>query len=238
MMLSWTFAVRMIDEVARLLRCMGKHRYLQEADLKIHWTVDEALRDLPSFKPHAVAFENAAKRHGLDRASRDPRLWRAASVEDIIGVLTAFWAGDQATQCRTRLVELFNEHGLPIADHEPFESDPELPPFPELLLLDWTLKPIDALDAERHAGVFEALEGCEEEVHPSEPIYQEGPAFTIVELLDGAPLGILEEDLYLWSEGPYEYADYVFRGISKAAKLEEPPVGSRGLSDVEDSTES
>ena len=59
----------------------------------------------------------------------------------------------------------------------------------------------------------------------SEPVYQEGPAISIVELCDGAPLGILSEDFFLWSEGPIAYVDYVFRGVSKAAKLEEPPVG-------------
>jgi hypothetical protein len=44
----------------------------------------------------------------------------------------------------------------------------------------------------------------------------------------------LPDDFALWSEGPYEYADYVFRGVSKAAKLQEPPVGLRDLDDDED----
>jgi len=162
----------------------------------------------------------------LHKGSRDPRLWRSASAEDVIGVLTAFWSpGDAPIARREKLVELFHETGLPIADHEPFESDPEAPPFPELILLDWVLLPIDQLDTERHAGVLVALEGCEEEFHPSEPIHHEGPAFSIVELCDGASLGILEEDLYIWADGPSQYSDYVFRGVSKAAKLEEPPIG-------------
>ncbi|NUP08797.1 MAG: hypothetical protein HOW73_22340 [Polyangiaceae bacterium] len=231
MMRSWSFAARLIDEVARLLRCLGKHRYLQETDHRIHWTVDHVLKDLPAFAPHAAAFKAlTAKNADLDVRSRDPRLWRAATADDAIGVLTAFWSGgDDAIARREELVRLFQEHELPIAEHDAFKSNPELPPFPELILFDWVLLPIDQLDADRHAGVLAALEGSTEEAHPSEPIYQEGPAFTIVELCEGAPLGILEDDMTIWSDGPYEYADYVFRGVSKAAKLPEPPVGLRDL---------
>lgn len=229
MMRAWTFAARLIDEVARLVRCLGKHRYVEEVDHRIHWTVDSALRDLPRFGEHAKAFEELRAKHpDLHPGSRDPRLWRTATAEDVVSVLTAFWApGDEGNRRREALVEIFREAELPIAEHVPFDSDPEVPPFPELILLDWVLYPIDGLDADRHAGVLDALEGSTDEFHPSEPIYQEGPAFTIVELCDGAPMGILEEDFYIWSDGPYEYADYVFRGVSKAAKLPEPPVGER-----------
>lgn len=228
MMLAWSFAARLIDEVARLLRCMGKHRYLVETDHRIHFTVDRALRDLPAFKTHAEAFDKLlAQAPDLDPRSRDPRLHRSATVEDVIGALTAFWApGDEAIGRREGLVGIFQELDLPIAEHDPFQSDAESPPFPELILLDWVLLPIDQLDPERHAGVLSALEGSTDEVHPSEPIFQEGPAFSIVELCDGAPMGILDDDLFIWSDGPYEYADYVFRGVSKAAKLPEPPRGS------------
>ena len=36
---------------------------------------------------------------------------------------------------------------------------------------------------------------------------------------------MLPEDFLVWSEGPYPYADYVFRGAAKAAKLVDPPEG-------------
>jgi hypothetical protein len=153
----------------------------------------------------------------------------------VIALFTAFWApGEEAEARKSTLFSLFDEHGLPIPTHEPFETDPEVPPFPELLELNWVLKAVDELDAERHAGVLTALEGSSDEMHPSEPIFQEGPSFSLVEICDGAPMGILPDDFLLWSEGPYEYADYVFRGVSKAAKLEEPPVGLRDLDDDED----
>jgi hypothetical protein len=236
MMTSWSFPVRMIDELARLLRSMEKHRYLREVDHRVHWTLDRALADLPLFAPHAARFEKlCAADPELLPGSRDPRLWRAASAEEVIALFTAFWApGAEAEARKAALLALFEEHELPIPTHEPFETDPETPPFPELLELNWVLKAIDELDADRHAGVLAALEGSSEEVKPSDPIYQEGPSFSLAEICDGAPMGILPDDFVLWSEGPYEYADYVFRGVSKAAKLEEPPVGLRDLDDDED----
>lgn len=235
MMLAWTFAARMIDEVAQLLRCVGKHRYLKETDLRLHWAVDEALRELPAFSEAAARFDALCKREPeLRKNSRDPRLWRSATAEEVIAVLTAFWnPSDEAIEYRSALVRTLQESELPIAEHAPFASDPESPPFPELILLDWVFLPVDELDTERHAGVLAALEDAGEEVHPSEAVFVEGPAFTVVELCDGAPLGILEDDLFLWADGPYAYLDYVFRGISKIAKLVEPPIGPRDEEDDE-----
>ena len=231
MMMAWSFAVRVIDEVAALLRMLGKHRYLKEVDHRVHWTVDVAMHDVPGFAAHAARFE-ALKRAepDLDVTSRDPRLWRKADVEEIISIFTSFWGPGEAVAARqTRLMETYESVGLTVPDHEPFESDPEEPPFPELITLDWVLLPVDELDAERHRGALDALEGSSDEVKPSTPLYQEGPAISIVELLDAAPRGILEEDLIIWSEEPYAYADYVFRGVSRAAKLAEPPIGYREL---------
>lgn len=236
MMMGWTFAARLVDEVARLLRAMQKHRYLKEVDHRIHWTVDAALVDQPLFAARAKAFEQRCKAEpDIHRGSRDPRLWSSASVEEVIAALTAFWGPDAASaERREALVRIFEENGLPLPDHAPFESDPESPPFPELVQLDWVFLPVDELDTERHAGVLAALEDAREEVSASEPVYVEGPTVSIVELCDGAPYGILDEDLYLWADGPYAYLDYVFRGVSKAAKLEEPPVGPRDGDDEED----
>jgi len=233
MMLGWSFAVRMIDEVARLVRCLGKHRYVKEVDHRIHWTLDAALEDVPTFGPHAAAFRALARDNpDLRKNSRDPRLWRQATADDVIAALTSVWGpGDAMGARRERLVHLFQEEDLAMGEHAPFASDPESPPFPELIELNWVLYAIDELDADRHAGVLVALEGSEEPFHPSEPIYQEGPALSIVEMIDGAPLGILEDDLCIWSDGPYQYVDYVFKGVSKAAKLAEPPVGLRDLED-------
>jgi hypothetical protein len=232
MMLAWTFAARTAEEVGRLLRALGRHRYLREADLRIHFTVDRALGpDLPELARHAAAFEARRRREPeLDLRSRDPSLWRPASVDEIVTVLDTFWTpGERATRAHERLLDALDTLGYLGGEHEPFASPPEEPPHPELVLLDWVLLPVDELDADRHAGALGALEESGEEVDPSAPVYQEATVLSSSELVLGAPNGALREDFLVWSEGPYPYADYVFRGASKMAKLVEPPVGYRDL---------
>ena len=51
----------------------------------------------------------------------------------------------------------------------------------------------------------------------------------VPELVLGAENGVLADDFVLWSEEPYAYADYVFRGVAKSAKLVDPPVGYRDI---------
>ncbi|HEU4411083.1 MAG TPA: hypothetical protein VFS43_37870 [Polyangiaceae bacterium] len=73
-----------------------------------------------------------------------------------------------------------------------------------------------------------------EEVDVSAPVEQEGPELGALELLEGAPRGVLLSDFLVWSEPPYAYADYVFRGASKMAKLVDPPQGERDLDDEDE----
>jgi len=231
MMLAWSFSARTADEVGRLVRALGRHRYLREADLRLHFTVDRALSDLPDFARHAAAFEARRRREPeLDLRSRDPSLWRAATADEIAAVLGTFWTPDAAgLRAHERLLDALEELDLLGDEHAPFASSPEEPPHPELLLLDWVLLPVDELDADRHAGALRALEESGEEIDPSAPLYQEATVLSAAELLLGAPNGVLAEDFLIWSEGPYPYADYVFRGASKVAKLVEPPVGVRDI---------
>jgi hypothetical protein len=231
MMLAWSFAARTVDEVAALLRALGRHRYVREADLRIHFAVDRALSGDPTFGPRAAAFEARRKREPeLDLRSRDPSLWRPAPIDEVIAALTAFWTPDASgLAARERLLDVLEELELDEADHEPFASPIEEPPHPELILLDWVLLPVDELDADRHAGALTALEESGEEINPSALVYQEGAVLSAAELVLGAPNGALVEDFVVWSDGPYPYADYVFRGASKMAKLVEPPVGYRDL---------
>jgi hypothetical protein len=230
-MLAWSFPARTVDEVARLLRAAGKHRYVRETDHRLHWLVDAALADLHEFAPQAAAFAERRRREpDLDVASRDPSLWRPATVDEIVLALVTFWTpGAQSLAARERLAALATEHGLATADHEPWQCPPDDPPHPELVLLDWELLPVEELDAERHSGALSAMEIAGEEVSPSDPVYQEGPILGLPEVVDGAPIGILPDDFVLWSDGPYAYSDYVFRGVAKAAKLEGPPVGYNDL---------
>lgn len=227
MMLAWSFAARSSDEIARLLRALSKNRYVSEVDLRIHWTVDHALADLPMFAPHAKAFEaRRAREPDLDPASRDPSLWRQALMEETIAALEAFWTPSDARDTYVRrLLDALASTRLPPAEHEPFACSPDEPPHPELILLDWVYLPVDELDADRHAGALAAMEEAEEEVSPSDPVYVEGPILAAPELCEGAPNGVLHDDFMVWSDGPYSYSDYVFRGVSKAAKLVDPPEG-------------
>lgn len=234
MMYAWSFAARTADEVGRLLRALGRHRYLREADLRLHFSVDLALASIAQgsiFGAQAHAFEARRRREpDLDVRSRDPSLWRPASVDDIMTVLSTFWTPDEVgLTARERLLDVIEELDLDVGDHEPFASPVEEPPHPELILLDWVLLPVDELDTDRHAGALAALEESGEEITASAPVYQEAAVIAAPELCLGAPNGVLAEDFLLWSDGPYAYADYVFRGASKAAKLLDPPVGYRDL---------
>jgi len=229
-MQAWSFAARTPEEVGRLVRALGKHRYVREVDHRVHWTIDKALADSAPFRRHAEAFEALRSRDPeIDPASRDPRLWRSCSADEVTAVLDAFWMPAPELPDRVEtLLRLTAELGL-LPMHEPFASPPDDPPHPELVLLDWMLLPVDELDTERHAGALAALEDSGDEIDPSAPIYQEGPALALPELVGGAHNGVLAEDFLIWADGPYAYVDYVLRGVAKAAKLVDPPVGPRDL---------
>ena len=230
-MLAWSFSARTLDEIAALLRAMGRHRYLRETTHALHWTVDRALSDRPPFGARAAAFEaRLAREPNLDPTSRDPSLWAYADTEVVIEALSVFWTkGDLAAEAGERLRRVLVASELGLADHPPFQADPEEPPHPELILLDWEFFPIAELDPERHAGALQALERSGEEVDVSAPVYQEGVCLAYPELVRGAPQGVLPADFVVWSDGAYSYVDYVFRGVAKSAKLVDPPVGIRDL---------
>lgn len=230
-MLAWSFSARTADEVAALLRALGRHRYLRGSSCALHWTVDEALAFLPTFAAPAAAFRvRRSRERDLDVSSRDPSLWREVALEEVIAALTAFWTpGEVATEARQRLADALVACELPLGDHAPFAGDPEDPPHPELVLLDWELYAIDALDSERHAGAIQALELAGEAIDVAAPVYAETAALAYPELALGAPNGVLPDDFIVWCDGDYSYVDYVFRGVARGAKLVEPPVGVRDL---------
>jgi hypothetical protein len=230
-MLAWSFSARTVEEVGSLLRALGRHRYLREAYPAIHWSVDEALSFLPAFAAPAEALRQRRKRErDLDVGSRDPSLWRAADIEEVILALAVFWTpGENAGRARARLAEVLVEADLELGSHAPFCSDPEEPPHPELIWLEWELLPIVELDAERHAGALRALELAGEEVDVFAPVFQEAVCLAFPELAHGAPHGVLPEDFFIWSDAPYSYSDYVFRGATKVAKLVDPPIGIRDI---------
>ncbi len=233
MMWAWSFACRTVPEVAALLTALGKHRYVREVDHRVHRVLDLCLADHPLFRRHAAELASLRRADPeFDLASRDPRLWRLASLEEIVEALTVFWSNSDASRlAQAALRAQFHELGLEIAGRAPFASDPEEPEHPPLIELSWSLLPIVDLDAERHAGALGAMLEAAEEVDVASPIEQEGPELGAIELLEGAPRGVLVGDFLVWSEPPYAYADYVFRGASKMARLVDPPEGQRDLDD-------
>lgn len=231
-MLAWAFPCTTAAEVGALLRALGKHRYIREVDLRIHWAVDAALSERETFRPHAAAFKARRKaERELDPASYDPSLWRSATVDEVAEALQVFWApSEQARDAAARLKALLQHEDLPISEHAAFEGDPEFPDHPALILLSWTLLPIEELDADRHAGALKAMADAEEEVDVTATVDQEGPDLGFAELTRGADEdGELVSEFLVWADGPYSYNDYVFRGCAKIAKLSGPPEGMREL---------
>jgi hypothetical protein len=228
-MYGWSFAARTVEEVGRLLRAMETHRYLAEKDLQIHWSIDMALAGLDDrFAEAAVRFQSIrAERPQLEMGSRDPVLWRAVDVEQVLAALAALWEpGSRGDAARAALSMALRAEDVPPTTHAPFDYAVDEPPHPELVLLDWSLLPIDELDTERHAGALRAMEDSGDEVDPSESSYVEGPTLTESELT-GLNRGILPADPVFWADGPYSYCDYVFRGVARAARLVDPPCGYR-----------
>lgn len=228
-MWAWSFPARNIDDVERLLRSLSRHRYLRSSEFRIHWAAEQALRDTPPFSARAVAFES--QRGNLELDSYDPRLWSALTLDEVCLALRLFWEPTDAAARRAALLgEALTSVGVSLPHHAPFSSSAESPPHPELLLLDWELLSVDMLDSERHTGGLHAIATSEsEEYGPSEPVCQEGPTLSFVELTRGAEEGALVEDFAVWSEGPYAYANYVFMGVAKSAKLSGMPEGYRDI---------
>lgn len=240
-MLAWAFSCKTPEEVAALVRALGKHRYVREVDHRVHWMVDRALAPvIPSCADADGALRARAEGDAdLDLSSYDPSLWRPASADEIAAILLAFWGGDDAAKdAAARLRGLLDEVSLPLPEHEAFEGDAEYPHHPQLLQLAWTLFAVGELDAERHVGALTAMEEAAEEVDVSQPIEQEGPDLGVAELTRGAPRGVLGKDFLVWADGPYAYNDYVFRGASKLAKLPDPPEGLQDLDSAEEDNES
>jgi len=94
MMLAWSFSARTLDEVERLLRALGKHRYVRDVDLRLHWAVDRALSDLAPFKAHAQAFEARREREpsleiarGIHRSGARPPSTRSPRAARLLDAL-------------------------------------------------------------------------------------------------------------------------------------------------------
>ena len=224
---GWSFAARTPEEAGRLIRALSKHRYVTVVEFRLHWAVDAALADCEPFAGRARAF--AGLRRELELGSRDERLWQPAGLSETCTALERLWSAERAGEsARQRLAAVLRAAGVPRPPHLAFLAEPDDPPHPELVLMDWLLLPVDELDTDDHRGALAAMERAEEPVHASEPLFQEGPVLAEPELCSGASDGVLAGELVFWADGAYSYADYVFRGAARAAKLP-PPEGLRDI---------
>jgi len=218
------------DEAARLVRALGKHRYVAGRLIVVH-----ALAIAAADPDDAWARELLAT-PGLDLGSRDERLFASVDEERLAHVLGAFWGGDAASRAAVheRLASWLERAGLPFPDSfeaaSPFDESAEDEMFPVLVDAGWELLRLAELDPQRHAGAigaygdaitFESARFEEENaVPPRAPYVQELPALGANELLRGVdPSGALVDRLHLFVEGEPIYQDYVTRGVLRAAKL-------------------
>jgi hypothetical protein len=221
-------------EAIRVVRALGAHRYVAGRLVVVHAFAFDAI-DLPDAPPSvgdALAWSRRALGPSdIDRASKDPRLFRNASQDEVTAVLETFWTpGARADQAHERLMNRLEAEGLEVGSHTPFDEEAEDDIHPCLIDAGWELHPLSALDPERHKGailafdetiLFEGARFEEENAIPPLRYLQELPAFGPVELLRGVdPDGVLKEPLVLWTEGSEVYQDYVLRGALRAAKVE------------------
>jgi len=211
------------EELVRLVRTLGQHRYCDGRLHLVHAFAIEAAGDAPEL---AEARDWARRALGgiIDVASKDERLYRRASDAELVAVLQAFWIGpDAGPRLAERLARI---DATPDAAALPFDEAREEEMFPVLVDAGWELVPVPRLDPERHRGAIAAFDDYEvarfeeDSLVPPRATLHELPLLGGVELLHAFEAGRLRAPFVLWQDGHEAYLDYVLRGILRAAKLE------------------
>jgi hypothetical protein len=224
------------QEAVRLVRALGAHRYLAGQLVMVHAFALAALEapDAPAALAESIVWARAVLDDPtVDLASKDERLFRAASRDEVTSLLLGFWTPSaQADRAHERLMDRLGSLGLDVGTHAPFDEEVEDDLHPILVDAGWELCPLAALDPERHKGaidafgesiLFDAARFEEESAIPPPCYLQELPLIGPVELLRGVDAnGNLVEPLVLWTEGHDVYQDYVLRGALRAAKTARP----------------
>jgi hypothetical protein len=213
-------------DLVRLVRALGRHRYLAGRLHLVHaFAFDAAAGADPALAEGAAWAARALTGGVIDVASKDERLFRKATDEEIAALIASFWIpGAARDEARARLeAHLARIDALPAKDASPFDESREDDVFPRLVDAGWELLPLAALDHERHRGAIQAFDDFEiarfEEENAVPPIVTlcELPLLGAVELL-GDPAAA---PFVIWTEGSEIYVDYVLRGVLRAAKLAE-----------------
>jgi hypothetical protein len=231
-MIAIDLGVEDVDQVLRLVRALGAHRYVAGRLHLVHaFAVASAGDDGAGLLDDARAWALAVVGNGsLDLGSRDERLWRRCSDAELVGVLEAFWfPGAHSRAARARLKELVAAHAFGADERSLFDESSEESIHPLLVDAGWELVSLRELDPARHKGAiaafgdalaFETARFEEETAIPSMPPLYELSALGPAELLGAADDdGRLAQPFVVWSQGNETYLDYLFRGIERAAKL-------------------
>jgi hypothetical protein len=239
-MLARPLPVHSGEEAVRFVRSLGVHRYLKGQLHLVHALAFDAVSeagDGGSPPPDlAEACRWAARTlsdPSIEQDSKDPRLYRQASLAELTAVLEGFWVpGRTADRASERLLDAIYRLGVEISAHAPFDEAAEDDMHPMLVDAGWELLRLADLDAVRHRGVieaygdpidFEAARFEEENAIPARVTLQELPALGAVELLRGVDAdGELVEPLVLWTEGDDAYHDYLLRGVARASRVGQP----------------
>ncbi len=213
------------DEACRVLRALGAHRYIAGAQHWVHaFAVDAAVHDARFAQPELAAWAKSVLGDAsIDVASRDERLLRRVSTQELHDVLVPFWVartGDVSGALDTHL----ERAGATYRELPPFDPDAEDGMFPVLVDAGWELLRYGELDREKHRGLvesfgesilFESAVFDEESAVPPRAYLYEWPALGRRELLIDA--WTTPPDL--WVDAPDPYMEYLLRGIMRAAKL-------------------
>lgn len=224
--------VRTADELLRVVRVLGKHRYVSGRLLLVHAAAfvtafaDDASAEVADALRWARAMLHDAT---IDASSRDERLLRRATEAELCAVLERFWVpGANADAARARLRAWLLNVELPMPEHAPFHEEGD-EAHPLLVDAGWELFALTELDGERHRGAIEAFGEpfdfeCarfeDESAIPKLAPLHELPAIGPRELCDGVDgAGVLQGEVALWTCGNAIYQDYVLRGVLRAARV-------------------
>jgi hypothetical protein len=236
-MIARPLPVRTGEEAVRVVRALGTHRYVHGHLHAIHALAFHALAgdDTGERAPAALAAAcgwaaATLSDPTIELDSKDPRLLREASLDELLAVLAGFWIpGSAADRAQERLLDAVHGLGMDVPLHAPFDETVEDDLHPVLVDAGWELRPLADLDPLRHRGVieaygepiaYEAARFEEQSAIPARVTLQELPALGVAELVRGVDAdGELIEPLVLWTEGEDVYHDYLLRGVLRAAKI-------------------
>lgn len=209
------------EDLLRLVRALGRHRYVASRLHLVHaFVFDAAGGDDPALSDGASWARRALGAGVVDVASKDERLFRKATDDELCGLLAAFWTGGEGPRERL-LAHLTAIDALPDAEALPFDETREDDVFPRLIDAGWELLPLSSLDRERHKGAISAFDDFE--VARFEEENAVPPAVTLCEIPLIAAVELLGDPgrapFVVWTQGNETYVDYVLRGVLRAAKL-------------------